>query len=201
MSRRSDAHAVLKGGEDVASGTKDLALVADEGLTIEGVAVDEDGKPVERADVETWLGPGDPRRMRTQADGLFKLTALPPGAFLCVVVQQEDRVPVRAFGVKAGRTDLRVVLRPGLTITGRLLDANGRPETQHWVRALSAKWAAADLWRARPEKDGTFVIRGLEEGEWMLESFIPGCMRVDDVVDQGKAKAGATGVELKVPAK
>jgi len=203
MSRRSNAYAVLKGGEEIASGTKDLKLLADDGPAIEGVAVDENGKPVERADVETWLGSGDPRRMRTQADGRFKLTALRLGSFLCVVVQQEDRVPVRLFGVKPGTTDLRVVLRPGMTITGRLLDANGRPETHHWVRALSAKasWAAADLWRARPEQDGTFVIRGLEAGEWMLESFIPGCMRVDDVVDQGKAKAGATGLELKLPAK
>jgi protocatechuate 3,4-dioxygenase beta subunit len=201
MSGNSSAHAVLKGGEEVASGTKDLKLVADEGLTIAGIAVDEDGKPVLHADVETWIAPRDPRRMRTQEDGRFKLTALPDGAFLCVVVQEESRVPVRIFGVKPGTTDLRVVLRPGMTITGRLLDANGKPETRHWVRALSAKWPAADLWRARPEKDGTFVIRGLEEGEWMLESFIPGCMRVDDVANQGKAKAGATDVELKLPEK
>jgi protocatechuate 3,4-dioxygenase beta subunit len=201
MSRRTMAHAALKGGENVASGTNDLRLVADEGLTIAGIAVDEEGKPVVRADVESWLGPGDPRRMRTQEDGRFKLTALPEGAFLCVVVQEESRVPVRLFGVRPGTNDLRVVLRPGMTITGRLLDANGKPDSNHWVRALSAKWAAADLWRARPEKDGTFVIRGLEPGEWMLESFVPGCMTVNDVVDQGKAKAGATDVELKLPAR
>jgi hypothetical protein len=190
--------AVLRGGDDVASGASELKLTADTGIEISGVVVDEKGGLIQSADVSARLGFNESRECRTQADGRFALTGLTLSAKSPVLVQADGFATVRLAPVEAGTKDVRIVLKAGLTITGHLFGADGKPVTKKQVRAVSPQWPGDDLWRASVGNDGAFEIRNLPEGKWYVESIVPGCMRVDDVVTHGEFAAGTKDLELKL---
>jgi hypothetical protein len=108
-------------------------------------------------------------------------------------------VPVQRRDLAIGTADLRIVLRPGRTISGRLLDADGKPARRWHVRALRASPPGEDLWRATVDERGGFTIQGLEDGEWALDAIVEGCMTIEKSVPLGSRRAGESGLELRLP--
>ena len=108
-------------------------------------------------------------------------------------------------GVSASDYDdlARMFARPvpasGVYEVTESLDADGKVPSRRQVRALNPAEPEADFWRADLDDLGRFEIRGLSEGEWLVESIEPGCMTVGERVPLGTFRAGAKDLELRLP--
>ena len=140
------------------------------GASIGGLVVDKDtGAPIARASVRA--SPQDRDRGwsngRTFDDGRFELE-VEPGEY-DVVARAEGYASTRQQATVdlAGAPDLRLELAHGLAITGRLLDAAGRPVSGLQVGALTEDGSQGEYATSLP--DGTFRIDGLaSSGQWNL---------------------------------
>jgi len=109
-----------------------------EALTIAGHVEDENGDPIVDAGVmvlprfpggrwsPTWPMTRDQFSRRTGADGKFAFRRVAAGIYEMRFIA-EARVIERIDEVAAGRKDLKIVLRPGKVIRGRVVDADGDP--------------------------------------------------------------------------
>lgn len=164
--------------------------------------------------------PGFGGQMNTtpRQDGSFSIPDLPPGSRMVRVSGLPQSWTLKAVYLD-GRdmTDDMIDLKPSetagrltilltdkaTTLTGAVVDENGQALTDYTVIAFPAD---SNLWRpmsrfiqaGRPDKDGTYTIRGLPPGEYLLRA-------VDDV-DQGEwydpellatLRTGATRVTLQ----
>jgi protocatechuate 3,4-dioxygenase beta subunit len=162
-------NAILKG---VAVGTANLEVVLEEGLTITGVVLDAENKPVGSAYLQCQLMNPDGKGSRmnrnamTDEKGAFTIAGLEsgdcqislmewggPGAGL--VIQNGDVVP-------AGSKDVRLVASKGLTITGSVTDEANAPMKNAGVSATAA--SGGKNRSARVKDDGSFEITGLAAG-------------------------------------
>ncbi len=94
----------------------------------------------------------------TDAQGRFRVGEIPPGA-----IRVSASHPAYVGGesaLRAGRSgdelELEVILHPGGTIDGRLLDARGFPVANQWIEARVEREPAPR--RAFTARDGTFRI-------------------------------------------
>ncbi len=164
--------------------------------TLSGVIVDVGGRPVPGATV--LLGPGasgvqlpldtDPdvlrhfhevRRVATGPDGSFAFAGLGAGALRLAVratgyaPRDEERLrlgPGQALELPA------IVLRPGMVLAGRVVDADGRPvAAADLVRPAEgpALLAGGGSVLARTAADGSFRIETLAPGPWTIHVRTP----------------------------
>jgi protocatechuate 3,4-dioxygenase beta subunit len=161
--------------------------------TAEGLVVDRDGKPVQGAHVMFARDPGpnadDGARWRalqdgnstyTGTEGKFRIEDIPTGKILIRVEAEGFAMMSRErSGVEPGAaiTGLRLVLPPAFSITGRVVDPEGKPMTQCWIRATHISSPDGEpnsqLLGARVETDGTFAIRNLPAGGYRIEVRLP----------------------------
>jgi protocatechuate 3,4-dioxygenase beta subunit len=165
---------VITGGDDVAAGTTELRLVVATGLRIGGVVLTPEGTPLDRAAVEVRTPDKEVRHARSDDRGRFEVGGIESPVKAEVTVTLDGRIPVRLVDVPADTRDLKVVLRTGLSIAGRLLTKDGKPPENWSVRALNPAEPEVDLWRAPLDDRGNFEVRGLTEGDWVLEAIVPG---------------------------
>ena len=159
---------------------------------VTGQVLDAEGRPAAGAEVRFTLDresrlyesltPEEQReihRVRSDARGAFQIDALRPGAPYDVLVVQRGYAPLlTAFSLQpVGLTpDLRLVLRPGRTARGMVLDGKGRPVegVQVWLHRSTRAgiftdvpfkkvWADSDLFRTFTGPDGRFEIADLPD--------------------------------------
>jgi protocatechuate 3,4-dioxygenase beta subunit len=156
---------------------------------MEGHVLRRDGAPVPGARITVARDPGDSNdpgaEWRALGQGVygfsdergaFAVEGMPVGNIL-VRVEAEGfaTLTVRKQGVPAGAkfAGEMLELAPAFTITGRVVDAAGRPVTTVWVRALHTASpdgvVSKQLLGARVEADGTFLLVNLPEGTYTLE--------------------------------
>jgi RNA polymerase sigma-70 factor (ECF subfamily) len=150
----------------------DLALP--DPRSIEGRVVGPGARPVPGARV--WAGlarrtvePGNqivPERpaalveTSTDAEGRFRLGGLPPGDFI-VRAEMADCADAVAGSVAAGTSDLDLVLGPGITVHGKILDAaTGSP-----VEGAEVRMGFSSFRTASSDGRGLFVVRGMPPEE------------------------------------
>ena len=114
----------------------------DPGLTVTGRVLDEAGDPVPRArvtighpgaDWELWEAGVVSRRGVTDADGAFRVTALPPGALeLRVNVPWHGRA--EPLEVKKGMSPLELVVPVRSVLRGRVVDLDGAGHARRDLR-------------------------------------------------------------------
>jgi RNA polymerase sigma factor (sigma-70 family) len=184
----------------------DLVLKLEPSLEMAGVVKLEDGS----AAPGVWVGmrrEHDDRRdnwwsVPTDADGRFRVTGLPRGAYTVSVHAFEvlgSTLSVRPFettGVPAGKTDMEIVLRSAGEIAGRVLAPDGRALGGCVVVAYSE---TGDRYTpsASSKDDGTFVVRGLSSGTYRLEVRPPEADRTGYVTQGAQLRAAkATGVAV-----
>jgi RNA polymerase sigma factor (sigma-70 family) len=180
------------------AGATGLRLVARSGEEIRGVVSSDLGPVADiyvTANLERGVQRGqDPILAKTDASGAFRLTGVPPGETCTISASGNAFVPIALKDVAAGTVDLRIVLERGLEVRGRLVDADGAPLAGASVRFRSERDTYA--W-ATTKADGTFHAKGLAPGRNEAEAKLAeGSYRPCGTVD-----AGATGVELRRPAK
>jgi protocatechuate 3,4-dioxygenase beta subunit len=175
----------------------------DEGRSLTGIVVDTEGVPVEGAIVRTqavgsddfWSafdpGPGDSFDV-TGKDGTFRLTA---------VGTEVDRVSARhaalaeAFVAIDQSTDpknLRLVMHPGVTVSGRVrFLAGGEPTGESDLKVvlmdkrtfeLTDSFGAAVLAGAKPDEHFVFQFERVAPGDYVLRAFMNAGQRVSPPV-------------------
>jgi hypothetical protein len=147
---------------------------------VEGVVVDEAGRPVEGAVVSApgWGIKNDPDPVRTGRDGTFRMVLAETVAYGHFVVASSDNGARQAFAQIAGTdfrpaVDVRLVLRPSREVTIRVLDGQNKPVVKAFLTVLisvnrplaSAESDAAGVARFRlPVDAGVDQIVGMKEG-------------------------------------
>lgn len=189
--------AVLSGRVDVTAGASDVRLVADRSLGLRCVVVDAEGRPIAGAEVLMRLR-GNERTLRTDENGRFGVSGVAK-IDAAIRVRAKGHAPVQLYKVPTGGPEVRIVLSPALTISGRLVDAAGRPASRYGVRAFSPAFPGADLWRATLDAEGRFEIGELGAGEWYLEAFVAKGDQFVEQVPLGTRTAGSKDVELRLP--
>jgi large repetitive protein len=202
-------------GEETA---RDVPLVL--GATLAGRVVDEEGAPIEGAEVQVLRGGENPfqsfvRRMegasaglRSGRDGTFRATRLPPGEGLRLDVRHDEYEERAVGGISlapgATRSGLVVVLRRGLSVRGVVRDDEGRPlagvevtlSRSMTFRAGRGGAQVTLLGATAPPRretgpDGRFEFRGLKSGDYTLSARRPGFARASvDPVNVGEGEPG-----------
>jgi hypothetical protein len=158
-----------------------------------GVVLDPGGSPVSEAEVE--LHPGLGRSVRTDPNGMFQLplrlyawrTAEGSGAVL--LVRHRERGLAGVAELQKGGEDLKVVLGPAVTMSGKVVGGEGKVGTGAKVRA---EWAA--LGRSAVALESVLADK---EGHYELPALPADCAyRISACEAPGY---GEGQLELKVP--
>jgi RNA polymerase sigma factor (sigma-70 family) len=157
-------------------------------LVFRGRAVDEDGKPLEGAEVTAAFasrngGAMSQLKARTDARGEFVMrdVLLPQGFFepdrrtYMVVVKpgfhgaQSKELGLPEVKTAGGGDFGTVVLKPGRTLRGKVVDENGRPLHGALVTNMTNYFLYSNL-RCRTDTDGRFDMPDLAYGTQKLEA-------------------------------
>ncbi len=181
-------------------------IVLSKGLVLHGyVRAAATGLPIENAVVriaqqgnavfDSVPGEEDGIDRRTDKNGFYEFTTLKPGSYKLEAFAKgfakEVKNPVNlAEGGGPVQTDFS--LKEGLTITGIVVDGEGKPVADAKVTANSYSVQSPVSSDTRSAKDGTFEILGLPPGKYSLTAQAPGFV-------EGKkplAQAGDTKVAI-----
>ena len=173
------------------AGDSDVRLKIQATLAIAGLVVNEDGKPISRAQVYAALpGTNKKQRKRVQTDpsGRFRIAHLEPGDYILEAAPTKNQngywngqvskgfkaTTTRAY--PAGTDDVVIKVEPGNRIAGRILSPDGKPVGSAGVMALKAVAANSSPRRGRQQNQpttfsngrGEFELFGVEEGEYTI---------------------------------
>jgi protocatechuate 3,4-dioxygenase beta subunit len=187
--------------DGVAAGARDVRLVLSRGKSISGTIVHEDGRPVAGVDVYA-VSPGrggyhdsDDPHARTDAEGRFALGGLARETYEVALAgdHREMLLLLDAARVPAGASGIRLVAGRGGTLTGRVVDQDGRPVPGAEVDADPATQGIAR--NDETDDDGRFSIDGLfPEVAYELEVEIEGYVRRS----VSGVRAGGDPVEIRI---
>lgn len=151
---------------------KQISIVLERGAGIAGRVVDAEGKPVAEARVVAISASEpfpvvDARRdgVLTGADGGFQIPAVAAGTWRLTASHTRygptTSSPITVDGTRA-QTGIELVLEPGGTVEGKVVDTDGKPVASAEVRVV----VRGELfWRARRQaltgSDGTFAVTAL----------------------------------------
>jgi hypothetical protein len=151
---------------NVAAGTTGLEFVLQQGLAVDGVVVDGDGKPTAGVEVTavavgTDLGYGPVAW--TDQDGKFAIRGLRAGHYRLAIPQWFSRGLLLTGGddVAAGTSDLRLTATEGAKIAGIIVDEADAPVGSAEVEAEAMQAGVQGGSWTRSQADGRFQISGL----------------------------------------
>ncbi len=167
--------------------------VAVGGPALTGRVLDPFGVALASARVEVRGPDGALRAVASSGpDGRFRLEALPPGELL-VVARCTGWTDGRSLPVTLARTDARDVgdlrLGEGATLSGRVVDAAGRPVAGARVLVSGERHVLSEL-------DGSFEVSGLAPGEVSLVAQAAGRLPSDPL--SCAVAADVRGLELRL---
>jgi len=164
-------YAIQKG---VAAGSRDVEIVVEEALSIEGRVVDESGIGIggglsiraRAAGTDDW----EWKNRFTPGDGVFIILALDAGAW-DLEIRPNGMPPIVIPNVTAGTRDLTVTATEGVVMSGQVVDGSGKPIKSARVRASQIKVASGKTpanRSGRTDELGHFEIEGLATGEYSV---------------------------------
>jgi len=185
------------------------------GATVSGVVKSRDGMKLSGARITISRDPGKDASMRDQWRALgsgisgfsndageFFIADVPIGDIMIrVEAPGFATLTERKAGVQAGQEikGMGLEVQPAYTITGRVVNTNGKPVVNCWVRARRAGEESGPMMGARVEGDGTFTVRDLAVGRYTVEVRVSNWNenqpRYDNLTREG-VEAGATDLKL-----
>jgi hypothetical protein len=174
-------------------------------ITIAGIVKDPDGKPVAEAQITAKSDAGGewPRAISDE-EGHFQITGLDRVQTFHIQAQKEGYSPAQAGPLdpagEAIKNEIELVLQQSATITGIVVNSNGKPLEGMRVIAVGATRNQFEVPNAQTDWTGMFEIQGLADGEYALQ--VTGSARKSNVqaVDPVKVtvKAGETVKDVKL---
>jgi protocatechuate 3,4-dioxygenase beta subunit len=156
-----------------AGATGKIAITLRKGFAVSGRVTDEAGKPIAKARITAsggaWgdfdEGYGDKADVTSDDKGQFTLPALAAGPHTVSAVDGEHAPATSAPITIADRPigDVAIVMKAGGLVTGKVLDAEGKPVPFATVRLAGTgqmMWQVASR-QATSDKHGEFELRGL----------------------------------------
>lgn len=190
--------------------------------SIRGTVVWEDGTPAAGATIR-WrsLNPDDvfeldvldERKVSSSKTGTFEVEKLAKGPFRLEVTARAPAATSDWFAivpeVAPGSQPIRVVMKHGSSVKGRVVDVEGKPVTSFRIKALqqyalkgpkdkAGGWSGPTA-RSFDAPDGQFVFEGLPDGEWELSVVTKGRTRAPSV--RVTLPGDAQPIELRAPSK
>ena len=134
---------------------RSVVTILRKGITITGRVLDRDGHPIIGASVQLGDHPWLPRT-KTEADGKFRIGNAPAGK-LFVTAQAPNHSPeMKSVDIDAGISPVEFRLDQGRTISGRVIDTQGRPVAGAFVAAYYWRGHQTADWRAETDAEGRF---------------------------------------------
>ena len=205
-----------KRSDPIAAGAAGVKIVVETGGVIRGIVLDPKRQPL--AGVNVYANPDKRedgskqpegvtgRNARTRDDGTFSLSGLGDANYTVGVATGRDgnTMMFKAWtkpGVAPGTANLEIVLEEGLTISGTVMDADGKPVAN---ATISCNPLVRDRENRQPNRNattdaaGAFSVGGLSPGEFQLS--LPdwtGSGQQGLVIENGgKIAAGSQGIRL-----
>jgi len=134
---------------------RSVVTVLRKGITITGRVLDRDGHPIIGASVRLgdrfWLP-----RTKTEAEGQFRIGNAPTGKSFLTAQVPGHAPEMKSVDIHAGFLPVEFRLGPGRTISGRVVDALGRPVAGAFVGAFYWRGHQTLVWRANTDSEGQF---------------------------------------------
>jgi hypothetical protein len=142
------------------------------GFSVEGRVVDEHRKAISGAHVGTAAMFGMPAGAEpvvSDADGKFKIPALPPGSHM-LMASDGEHAPARSAPITVADrpvTGVEITLRDGGTLSGTVVDDRGKavPYATIRVGGTGQQMYSVAARQATSDKAGAFELRGLDRAK------------------------------------
>jgi protocatechuate 3,4-dioxygenase beta subunit len=183
-----------------------VEIVLHEGTSVTGRVVGPDGLPVAEAQVSARIESGEGLSTggrgfaRTAADGRFELDTLAPGVAIVVARKEGFAEATETLELGPGGASLELALGRGTVVSGWVLDPDGAPAAGIDLRLGSRGRTSSNDPRATSSADGSFVFRGVPEGEYrvrVMDGELSRWSVPDPIHVEGEAPV--TGVEVRLP--
>jgi protocatechuate 3,4-dioxygenase beta subunit len=142
--------------------------ILDRGVQIGGIVVNEAGEPVVGVHLTISVDGQYKKNVQTGLEGGFEAGGLDVGEITVQVASWgQDYIRTDPVTVTPGDRSVRLVVRKGEAISGRVYNADGSPATQVQVAALDAEGNQVGqtwIW----QEEGQFRIGGLPKGTYTL---------------------------------
>jgi len=173
-------------------GATDVVVRVTTGLAISGKVVGMEQVPGVNVNVQGQAGNVSPY-VQVGADGSFRLEGFAEDAVATIHVQAWSQSKDRSFrplvvkGVRAGTEGLVLRLELGVSVSGTIVDADGKPATGIYVSVQDPEGRG---YGAEMAVDGAFTIKGLTPGPVEL-----------NVQSQTDGRSRAAGIKVEAPSK
>lgn len=183
-SQRVSVHREVPQKPDAALASTPSTPEGDAGLRIEGIVLSPDGKPMPSWLVSLWQDDKVIARTNSAMDGRFRFQVADEGGFELRGSDNMEALRTRVLvfprmRVKAGDRGVRVRIEPGEGGTVRaLLTSSGKTGIPDRVQVhlLNQDKARGGLFRIVPCREGSITIKGIPEGDYTIEFFVPDLM-------------------------
>lgn len=173
-------------------GDRDVVIVMEETLAIQGEVVDGRGSPMESIRVVARAVDEDRTRVAravTEEDGSFRIDDLSPGRYEVYAARSQRHSARRV--VEAGRNGVRLTIPFGATVRGRVVGPNGVPPFRYTVLGYSFS-----------DETGAFEIEDLDPRQTTIWFEAPDLLRKEIVADLRDDRVTDLGtIELPAPAR
>lgn len=187
-------HAAGQARVDVGAGGRERVRVVlpAPGPRLEGRTVDERGREVAGVQVRIEsMAPGEsaPRVVFSDAGGRFEIDDAPPGPWR-IAADHADYAQPDPVELDAAPDTLRLVLRQGTTVRGRVLDALAGEGIEGATLVLERATGAPLARDVRSDAEGSLVIPRVGPGAYMARVSAPGFTEWRGEVEVGGTRAG-----------
>ncbi|MEZ5988271.1 MAG: hypothetical protein R3F30_03965 [Planctomycetota bacterium] len=176
--------------------TQGIVLTLSSGLSIKGRLRRADKQPLPESGgfVIMASGDGQVRQLEVRPDGTFCIDGLKPGKLTLTLTRTvAGLIPERHPEVEAGTKDIEIVLVAAARITGRVVDADGKPFPDALVGA-HPKAGVLKVLSYRCDDDGRFSIEVPPSFSGKIVAAVPQNRFLHGSVDQ--VHAGQRDVEV-----